>query len=202
MTSAGIAGRDRRSRQREQRRETVYRTATRLFVERGYENVTMEEIAEAADVARATVFNHFPRKAEFLAEWALRRREHARAAVSGHDRTGHSLLTVVTDYFRALGNINAGSRDETMALLKPAMQIFYGTSELELSAELGAFVLEAQRRGDLKPEVHALRVGFVLASVYLATVSKWVSSEPEPFYLPDELHAVADMVLTGAVRLR
>lgn len=37
-----------------------------LFVEKGFDSTTMEDIAELADVARATVFNHFPRKSAFL----------------------------------------------------------------------------------------------------------------------------------------
>jgi AcrR family transcriptional regulator len=37
----------------------VLAAALELFVERGYDNTTMDEIAERADVARAAVFNYF-----------------------------------------------------------------------------------------------------------------------------------------------
>jgi AcrR family transcriptional regulator len=40
--------------------------ATRLFSERGFDGVKIEEIAEAADVSRMTVFNHFPRKEDMF----------------------------------------------------------------------------------------------------------------------------------------
>ena len=40
--------------------------ATRLFFERGFDSVRLEEIAEAADVSRMTVFNHFPRKEDMF----------------------------------------------------------------------------------------------------------------------------------------
>jgi len=50
---------DRRVRRRQEVRRRVYRAAVELFVERGFDATTMDDIAERADVARATVFNHF-----------------------------------------------------------------------------------------------------------------------------------------------
>lgn len=40
--------------------------ATGLFVERGFENVSIDEIASAAGVSRKTVFNYFPRKEDLV----------------------------------------------------------------------------------------------------------------------------------------
>ncbi|HEU4977091.1 MAG TPA: helix-turn-helix domain-containing protein [Baekduia sp.] len=47
-------------------REAISDVATRLFVERGYEAVTMAEIAEAAEVSVKTIFNHFNSKEELF----------------------------------------------------------------------------------------------------------------------------------------
>jgi len=57
---------DRRSRKRLAMRESISEVATRLFNERGFDHVTVDEIAEAADVGRMTVFNHFPRKEDMF----------------------------------------------------------------------------------------------------------------------------------------
>src|SRR5512144_2581180 len=43
-------------------REKVVATAMRLFRRHGFEAVTMEQIAEAADIAKGTLYNHFPVK--------------------------------------------------------------------------------------------------------------------------------------------
>ena len=57
---------DRRSRKRLATRESISIAATRLFLERGFDQVTVDEIAAAADVGRMTVFNHFPRKEDMF----------------------------------------------------------------------------------------------------------------------------------------
>ena len=57
---------DRRSRRRLATRQAISNTATRLFFERGFDRVTVDEIAAAADVARMTVFNYFPRKEDLF----------------------------------------------------------------------------------------------------------------------------------------
>ena len=55
-----------RDRKKEETRQAISNVATRLFVERGFEKVSVEEIAQAAGVARKTVFNYFPRKEDLV----------------------------------------------------------------------------------------------------------------------------------------
>jgi AcrR family transcriptional regulator len=47
-------------------RLSISDTATQLFVQRGFENVTVAEIAEAAQVSVKTVFNYFSSKEELF----------------------------------------------------------------------------------------------------------------------------------------
>ena len=56
----------RRHRKRLATRQSISDAATRLFLERGFDAVTIDEIAAAADVGRMTVFNHFPRKEDMF----------------------------------------------------------------------------------------------------------------------------------------
>lgn len=47
-------------------RQMISNVATELFIERGFENVSVDEIARQAGVARKTVFNYFPRKEDLV----------------------------------------------------------------------------------------------------------------------------------------
>ena len=51
-------------------RQLIAETARRLFAERGFDGVTVAEIARAAEVSEKTVFNYFPTK-EDLVYWRL-----------------------------------------------------------------------------------------------------------------------------------
>src|SRR3954466_9208574 len=51
-----------RARKKRAARQAIAATARRLFAERGFDAVTVAEIAAAADVSEKTVFNHFPTK--------------------------------------------------------------------------------------------------------------------------------------------
>ncbi|MBV8889623.1 MAG: TetR/AcrR family transcriptional regulator [Alphaproteobacteria bacterium] len=53
-------------------REAIVNAAERLFLERGYGSVSMDELAEAAGVARRTLYNQFASKEEIFREMLLR----------------------------------------------------------------------------------------------------------------------------------
>jgi AcrR family transcriptional regulator len=76
---------DRRTRKRLATRQAISNTATLLFIERGFDHVTVDEIAEAADVGRMTVFNHFPRKEDMFFDRDEEGREMLRAALRQRD---------------------------------------------------------------------------------------------------------------------
>ncbi|MGP3989322.1 TetR/AcrR family transcriptional regulator [Streptomyces sp. 3N207] len=51
-----------RARKKAQTRRTIQEQALQLFLAKGYENTTVEEIAAAAEVSHMTFFRHFPTK--------------------------------------------------------------------------------------------------------------------------------------------
>ncbi|MDX6742372.1 TetR/AcrR family transcriptional regulator [Actinocorallia sp. A-T 12471] len=65
MTDAETTG-GRRERKKAATRRALADAALRLFLERGYDQVGVREIAEAADVSVTTLFNHFPGGKEAL----------------------------------------------------------------------------------------------------------------------------------------
>ena len=76
---------NRQTRKRLATRQKISDVATRLFIERGFDTVTIDEIAEAADVSRMTVFNHFSRKEDLFFDLDEQGREDLLAALKKRD---------------------------------------------------------------------------------------------------------------------
>jgi AcrR family transcriptional regulator len=55
-----------RARKKQRTRQLIAETARRLFCERGFDAVTVAEVARAADVSEGTVFNYFPAKEDLV----------------------------------------------------------------------------------------------------------------------------------------
>ena len=58
----------RKNERRQERRGEIVRVASRLFAERGYENVTLRAIAEEMGYAHGTLYRYFPDKANLMEE--------------------------------------------------------------------------------------------------------------------------------------
>jgi AcrR family transcriptional regulator len=154
-----------RERKKEQTRRQIAETARRLFSERGFERVTIAEVAEAADVAVQTVFNYFPTK-EDLVYWRLSTFEDELLTAVREREPGQSAIEAFQAFLLAqqglIGKHDPAAREELRAFTRmivdsPALraregQIFAGyTDSLAalLAAETGA------RPDDIRPRVAA-----------------------------------------------
>ncbi|MFE2252093.1 TetR/AcrR family transcriptional regulator [Streptomyces lavendulae] len=63
---AGAATGSLRERKKRETRQRISDVATALFGARGFDHVTVAEVAKAAEVSTMTVFNHFPRKEDLF----------------------------------------------------------------------------------------------------------------------------------------
>ncbi|MEO0494112.1 MAG: TetR family transcriptional regulator [Actinomycetota bacterium] len=84
----------RRARKKRQTRDELMAHAARLFAERGFDAVTTEDIADAADVSQRTFFRHFPSKEAVLYGHVDELRETMAAAFAARPAAEHVVDTV------------------------------------------------------------------------------------------------------------
>ena len=110
-----------RERKKRQTRQLIAETARRLFGERGFERVTVAEIARAADVSEQTVFNYFPTK-EDLVYWRLVSFEEELLAEIRERAPGEAVLAAFGRFVRQprglLGEQHAEARREHAAITR------------------------------------------------------------------------------------
>lgn len=146
---------DRRTRKRLATRRAISLAADQLFRERGFENVTVDEIAAAADVGRMTVFNHFARKEDMFFD---------------RDEEGREILR------DALRQRDPGiSPVETLRLLAHRL-VAEQAPFLQFSAASQGFVQTVEGSETLKARARAIRDE--LAQVVAVAMAECVGREP------------------------
>src|SRR6204780_1607051 len=87
----------RRERRRTEIRERLFRSALRLFAERGFMETTVEDITEAADVGKGTFFNYFRTKEHVLATFGAERLAAVQFALEKAKSTGGPVLPILRE---------------------------------------------------------------------------------------------------------
>jgi AcrR family transcriptional regulator len=86
-----------RQRKKERTRRLIAETALRLFLERGFDAVTIAEIAGAADVDTKTIYNYFPSKPDLVYQ-RLEAFERSLLEAVRDRKEGESILTAFAHF--------------------------------------------------------------------------------------------------------
>ncbi len=116
MADAATAGR--RERKKAATRATILEAATDLFLARGFEAVTVREIADAADVSPKTVFTHFPHKEALVFSDEGERHERLIAAVSGRPAGTSISDALKAHYLAEIAALTAEPQSPILALME------------------------------------------------------------------------------------
>jgi TetR/AcrR family transcriptional regulator, cholesterol catabolism regulator len=189
---------DRRERRKQATRQRIFDCAAAQFAARGYEAVTFDDIAECADVARATVFNHFSRKDEFVAEWLTGLRAGiadilATESLGTGERVRSAFQALAQQYEKAprVGRAMVEAWLRSGGPLQPEAS---ATADL-----LTATLRRGQQAGDVPSTVDATVAGRLLLDAYLGTLSRWARDDDSAPSLATALSDMLDLALDGIV---
>ena len=187
-----------RARKKRAAREAIAATARRLFAERGFDAVTVAEVAAAADVSEKTVFNYFPTKEDLA--FAGREQGIAQFVTAIVERPPG---TPVLDVFRATTHnvldvyVAAGDED-----LLAVAKIIRGSRALQERVTVGwesgaaaitAAIIETSGADDdeLMPAIVARTLWFTHRSIFRAALTGLLAGEDRE-QLAARLRAAAD----------
>ena len=202
MAEAAVEGR--RERKKRELRTRIYETARQLFLERGFEATTVAEIAEAADVAQGTFFNHFASKNDLLAEMANEASDHLHGMVDAQCAHSPSALARIAGFAEAvaseLGQASGLARDVILELMRTGAR--QGEAHPYLAgvyAPFTAILREGQELGEVRGDLDATFLAEVVVGALNGSVTSWLADPDYP--LEERLHQTAAF-LTEAIEPR
>ncbi len=151
-----------RERKKARTRTGIQQHALRLFREQGFQATTVEQIAEAAEVAPSTVFRYFPRKEDLAVLDGYHSFQEAIVEAFHDQPAGLGVLDALRGAFRAaFAALSPGDRaarherDAGMLLVPELWSANIGLVERSLAVIAALIAERAHRRAD-DPAVRAL----------------------------------------------
>jgi len=182
-----------RERKKAETRQRIADVATVMFVERGFDTVTVTEIAEAAGVSKVTVFNYFQRKEDILFDRFPQVRALLTEAVEGR-HSDESPVAALRRLFLSLaeqGHPIGGFQDRYVAFWRtvldsPALRARAREAMEEFEAHLAGLLTGI----DPHPRLTAAVVLAAFRAVFTVTATRMLAGEKTRDVLADHIAAV------------
>ncbi|WP_286185667.1 TetR/AcrR family transcriptional regulator [Acidovorax cavernicola] len=201
MTEPDLPGR--RERRRTQTLDHVASTAMRLFEAQGYDATTMEQIAQQSDVAKGTLYNHFPTKEAILAHWV-------HLELAADTQRLHEAIDPKAGFTAQLAGLLDASA-EWSERYRAYLLDYFRFRFLNIESELGggdrsaprdlsglfeALIAAGQQAGTLRADVPAAHLAGLLHHLYFGALMRWLTLPG--LVLRDEFAVVVDLFVGGA----
>ncbi len=200
----GRSNESRRERRSRELRERIYRTAQRLFLERGFDETTIGQIAEAADIAPATFFNHFSNKAAILGAMTEEVLAYLQALLDeqlGRDASTQEKITGFAD--RIAEEILEAAKlahDALLGVIHRGAHVGEVTPHTHRIREpFAAMLRTGQQRGEVRNDLDASFLAEVVLGALNAAIASWLADSDYP--LAERLHDTATF-MGDAIRPR
>lgn len=192
----------RRERRKQEVETRIREVALELFRTQGFEETTVEQIAERADVAKGTFFNYFPRKDALL--WAIAEDVLGEVMIRLGDPAtwGGPALEQVRRIFLEFAALAEENRGLYRTLVTENMRRFWDAGcrkpgEEEFRAMLRSILRRGRREGELRKEVDENTAASLIEAAYMTTMVEWLREDASRREIRATLNAKFDVIFRG-----
>ncbi|MGO9338368.1 MAG: TetR/AcrR family transcriptional regulator [Terracidiphilus sp.] len=180
-----LASMDRRQRRAAETRLRLFRCALQLFAQRGFPNVTVEDITQAADVGKGTFFNYFESKEHVLGVMAEIQLGKVREAAALAEHGQQTIEATFHHLFHRAAEEPGRSPDLARALISCflASEAVRGLIEQNMKEGrriIAGIVGAGQKRGEIDPRLKKKKVAVQVLQAFMGTVLFWSLHEDPP----------------------
>jgi len=167
----------RRERRAAETRIKLFRCALQLFAERGFPNVTVEDITELADVGKGTFFNYFKSKDQVLRVMAEIQLGKLREVLETSESSKRSTRSVLNELCVKVSEEPGRSPELARALLAAFLSSTVREQVAQDMAEgrrlLSRIPKVGQKRGDVDPKLNTEQMALHFQQAFIGTMLLW-----------------------------
>lgn len=178
-------------------RSRIYDAASELFQEQGFDATTVEQIADRADIAPATFFNHFQSKGGVMALLTSEIADHIGLLVERHlagsGSIRHRLAGLAKDAARQIGETHQVARDVMLELVRTEGRPENTSPYLaRVHDPLRTMLEEGQRAGEIRTDEDATFLAEMVLGALNTAVTNWMADPNYP--VAERLPRAADFI--------
>jgi len=178
-------------------RGKILANAIQLFKERGFDEVTIEDIAGQLEISQATFFNYFPSKDAILHRAAEDTVERYREMLEDEVQRDVPTAEKVRRLLEAMGRgIEADRRFYRTLFTRSVLNFGNVRADRILSDVSAALMREGQRRGEVSAEYDPHELADLFIGTYYAVIIRWLHGDGAQS-LTQRLHSGAAIFLAG-----
>ena len=182
-----------RERNKQRVLQRIQEAAFELFRTVGYEQTTMEEIAEKAETSRGTLFNYFPTKGSlwlpFLKQRYVERvQPEVTAYMDTHPSTLQALrflFTRIYEHIFQLPEMVRALQALQQEVLQPHPQNVDINKDTGFLDMIQAILLRGQQQGDVRNDIALEKLTRYVTVLYIAHVYELLEKNVSPEYMLD-----------------
>jgi hypothetical protein len=148
------------------REEAIIQTASRLLAQKGFEAMTVDEVAASVGIAKASLYKHFPSKEDLAAAAMVKVMQRAQAFVKAlPDQSAIAQLRAVARWTMELqlqGDMPTLPSQNSTLRAKLIANTAYMDGLIEVSDRLGAWIEEAQATGHIHQGLPPIAILYTL----------------------------------------
>jgi AcrR family transcriptional regulator len=188
----------RRERRRREVHERIVGAAIALFERKGFAGTTALEIADTADIAEKTFYNHFPTKQHLIQELAESSVEGTAKLLDDALRHPGSTADRLRYFFeRSADSALEGSRELTREVLLELVRVTQVDGagperNRHLHEAFARMLAEGRARGDVAPDRDLAFLSELVLAAWLGIVINWVTLPDYP--IRERLASLADLI--------
>jgi AcrR family transcriptional regulator len=172
----------RRERKKKELWEAIYNAAIELFIQKGFDNVTIEDITEKVDIAKGTFFNYFSSKDSILPYFLSKHLAEVRERLPKETKRIKSARGKLQHLFSLLAKLVIENELLIKWVLMESFRLkVYQKEKEEVFGNILRIMVqilkEGQEKGEFNQNMDPEKIAEILESIFFFSSMRWLTYE-------------------------